>query len=236
MIKYQLATFSYNKPTNLEWSDGMMKPKQKKRGLLLILAAAAMILSACGAAAEAEPTTDPNMVFTQVAETVMVSMTQTSQAMPPTATPEPTATPAPTQPPVPTVDLTQATQSAVPTVALGPTATVQIYGDGAQWKNQSPMDGKVFSEGEEFTFHVCWINIGSTDWDETFYLKFADGNNLWSNTKTFYVGDIVEPGDTWCFDLPSVAPWSAGSYITRWYLYDGDGNFINEVYFSYKVE
>lgn len=215
-----------------------MKNKMKKSlGLVAFFAVAAMLLSACGAATPAEPTTDPNVIFTQVAETVMVSMTQTSEAMPPTATPEPTATIAPTQPPVPTVDLSQVTQAAtIATVPLGPTATVQLFGDGAKFNTQSPADGKVFSTGEEFTYHVCLGNIGSTDWDTSFYLHYVDGNRLWSNTSKFYVGDIVEPGEKWCFDLPSVAPYNPGSYVTYWYMRDGDGNNFFEVYFSYKVE
>lgn len=226
----------------MEWSDGMMKPMQKYRGLFLVLAAAAMILSACGAAAEAEPTTDPNMVFTQVAETVMVSMTQTSEAMPPTATPEPTATLAPTQPPVPTADLTQATNAAaaVPTVALGPTATVQLFGDAAKWNTQSPMDGKVFSKAEDFTFHVCMSNVGSTDWTTEFYLNYVDGYNACFDSKV-YVGETISPDDTdpkWCFDLSCRAPETPGTYTTYWFMKDNDGNKVlnGEVYFTYKVE
>ena len=79
-----------------------MNTKTRITAWVSMLALAALVLSACGPAAPAEPTLDPNMVFTQVAETVMVSMTQTAQAMPPTPMPEPTATTAPTQPPAPT--------------------------------------------------------------------------------------------------------------------------------------
>jgi len=111
-----------------------------------------------------------------------------------------------------------------------------VYGDAAKFNTQSPLDGKVFKTGQEFTFHVCLGNIGTTDWDTSYYLHFVDGNRLWSNTSKFYVGDIVEPGDKWCFDLPSVAPYSPGAYNTYWYLRNGDGDKIFEVYFNYKVE
>ncbi len=195
----------------------------------------ALTLSACGLAAPAEPTQDPNMVFTQVAETVMVSMTQTAEAMPPTPTPEPTATPQPTPTTAPTIDpATIPTQG--PAAPLAPTATIQRFGDSAQFNTQSPMDGKVFKTGEDFAFHVCLGNNGSTEWNTKYYLEFVSGQRLWSNTKYFYVGNIVKPGGKWCFDLPSVAPYSPGSYITRWYFKNPDGQFILEVYFSYKVE
>ena len=198
-----------------------------------MLALTALVLSACSPAAPAEPTLDPNMVFTQVAETVMVSMTQTAEAMPPTPTAEPTATTAPTQPPAPTVDISIPTLTPQP---IGPTPTVQLFGDSAKWNTQSPLDGKVFKPSEQFPFHVCLGNNGSTNWDGTYYLEWMSGYRLWTNAKTFKVGDLVKPGGTWCFDLPSVAPVEPGSYITRWYFRNPDGQMFYEVYFNYKVQ
>jgi hypothetical protein len=216
----------------------MKKSMQKVFGLTALLLVTAFLLGACGAAAPAEPTTDPSVIFTQVAETVMVSMTQTAQAIPPTATPEPTNTPAPTQPPVPTVDITAPTQSpAFVQQPVGPTATVQLFGDAAKWNTQSPVDGKVFKVGADFTFHVCMGNIGSSDWDGSYYLGYIDGYKACFDSRT-YVGDVVEPGGKWCFDLPCKAPTTPGAYKTTWYLRDGDGNKIygGEVYFAYKAE
>lgn len=209
--------------------------KTKKMRLMVVAALAALILSSCGAAAPAEPTQDPNAVFTQVAETVMVSMTQTAEAMPPTPTPAPTATTAPTLPPVPTVD-PLATQQAIPTQPLGPTPTIQKYGDSARYNTQTPGDGKVFKKGEEFQFIVCFANDGATTWDKTYYLEWVSGFRLWNDTKYFYVGEEVEPGGKWCFYSPAVAPFDTGSYTTRWYMKNGDGEFMHEVYFTYSVQ
>jgi len=213
-----------------------MKNSTRKFAWACALVANIFVLSACGAAAPSEPTPDPNMVFTQVAETVMVSMTQTAEAQPPTPTSEPTPTPKPNKQPTPTVDLTLPTLATIPTQPLGPTATIQRYGDAAKWNTQSPLDGKVFKVGEEFVFHVCLGNIGSTDWDDKYYLEFVSGNRLWSDTSKFYITDLVKPNGVWCFDLPSVAPYNPGTYITRWYFKNKDGDFILEVYFAYKVE
>ena len=209
-----------------------MKKAHKNIAWSLILAFSLIFLSACGAAAPAEPTQDPNMVFTQVAQTVVVSMTQTAEAMPPTATPEPSPTPEPTQSSPPTPFPTQAGPAQPP----GPTPTIQRFGDAAKYNTQDPKDGRVFKVSEQFAFHVCFGNIGSTDWGTSYYLEYVDGFNLWSNTSTFYIEDVVEPGGTWCFDLPSVAPWNPGGYITRWYLKNPDGEFMHEAYFNYKVE
>jgi hypothetical protein len=175
------------------------------------------------------------MIFTQVAETVMVSMTQTAEAMPPTPTPEPTATPEPTPTTAPTIDPASIPTQG-PALPAAPTATIQRVGDAAKWNTQSPIDGKVFKIGEEFTFHVCLGNIGTTEWGPKYYLRYVSGNRLWSNENNFYIGGTVKPGGTWCFDLPSVAPYSPGSYITRWYFKNPDGQFMLEVYFAYKVE
>jgi hypothetical protein len=211
-----------------------MNKRIAKMVATLVLASA--ILSACGIAAPAEPTQDPNAVFTQVAETVMVSMTQTAEAMPPTPTPEPTATMAPTLPPIPTVD-PLATQAVPPTQQpIGPTATTQRYGDSAQYNTQTPVDGKVFKKSEEFQFIVCFGNNGSTTWDKKYYLEWVNGFRLWSNEKYFYVGEEVKPGGKWCFYTPAVAPHSSGPYTTRWYMKNGDGEFMHEVYFTYSVE
>lgn len=219
----------------------MKKMKQKSLGLVVLLAAAALIFSACGAAAPEEPTPDPNVVFTQVAETVMVSMTQTSEAMPPTEAPLPTATMAPTQPPAPTVDV-QATASAaavVPTVALAPTSTVQLFGDAAKFNTQSPADGTSFKPNEDFVYHVCLGNIGDTDWDTGFNLKYVDGTKACFDNRT-YVGETIEPGGKWCFDLSCKAPESTGTFTTYWDFRDADDNQIlvdglPGVYFTFKV-
>lgn len=210
----------------------MKKSMKKTLGLIAVLTTAALMLSACGAAAPAEPTTDPNVIFTQVAETVMVSMTQTSQAMPPTSTPEPTATTAPT----PTFFPTEPA-APLPTVAMGPTPTVQMYGDAAKWNTQSPVDGKVFKADEAFTFHVCMGNVGSTYWTTAYYLGYIDGQKPCWKTKT-NVGKSVAPGGKWCFDLECKAPSAGGVYTTYWFLKNGDGTKVTngEVYFTYKVQ
>jgi len=214
--------------------------KQKNKILwFLPLGILIVFLSACSGGANAEPTQDPNVVFTQVAETVMVSMTQTAEAVPPTATPEPTATQLPTMPPTATVDpnaLPTATTIVVQQSSSGfPTATSQRYGDGAKWNTQSPVDGTVLDKSQSFTFHVCLGNIGSTDWTTKYYLQYVSGQQLWRDTTAFHLGDTVKPAGKWCFDLPSIAPDKAGEYTTRWYFKNGSGDSFFEVYFHYYV-
>jgi len=207
-----------------------MTKKMKKFSGFLILGLLVILLSACSGGVNAEPTQDPNVVFTQVAETVMVSMTQTAEAVPPTSTPAPTVTPMPSL--TPTIVSSAAT--ATPQQAY-PTATSQVYGDAAKWNTQSPVDGTVLEKSENFAFHVCLANTGSTDWTTKYYLNYVSGQQLWWDTTVFHVGETVEPGGKWCFDLPSIAPGKTGEYTTRWYLKNGSGDSFFEVYFHYYV-
>ncbi len=209
-----------------------MKLKSKLK-MTTFVVLTAVILSACGAAAPAEPTQDPNAIFTQVAETVMVSMTQTSEAMPPTLMPELTATTALTLEVTPTVIV--ATQPPAPTLPAGPTTTVPHVGDSAKCNTQTPADGAVFTPEERFQFIVCLGNNGTTQWDNTYYLEWMSGYNLWVSQRYWYIGETIEPGGKWCFYTHAVTPSDPGSYPTRWFMRNGSHVKMIEVYFNYKV-
>jgi len=210
-----------------------MKTKITKFAGISALVAFGLVLSACGAAAPTEPTQDPNMVFTQVAETVMVSMTQTAQAVPPTAMPEPTITPLPTQDTMPTQDPNLPTQAPP---QMGPTPTIQKFGDSAAYQSINPKDGTTFKTGDEITITICFKNDGSTDWTTKYYLQYVGGYKLWNNTTTWNVGKKIEPGDKWCFTLPAVTPYSPGDYITYYDMKNPDGQIMAQAYFAYKTQ
>lgn len=217
----------------------MNRMKQIKiTNLLIVFMAVAVITSACTGGAATEPTQDPDVVFTQVAETVMVSMTQTAEAAPPTATPQPSPTQLPPLPPTATVDPNAPTETAIPTQPIGSQPTQQCYGDCAKWNTQSPADGTTLGKHEAFTFHVCIGNIGSTEWTTAYYLEWA-GGYLLSGMTVINIGnpvdDTVPPGNTWCFDIPCTSPYNAGEYISRWYLKNSEGQTFLEVYFHYFV-
>lgn len=234
IIKMHACFFVYNTYSFLMEKDKMLKQSKKINGFL-VLGFAVILLSACTGGANAEPTQDPNVVFTQVAETVMVSMTQTAIAQP-SATPQPTATSMPTLPPTPTVDPNQPTATAqVSNQPAYPTATTQYYGDAARWNTQTPIDGTVLTRSQNFAFHVCLSNVGATDWTTKYYLQYVSGYQLWSSATKFYIGETVEPGGKWCFDLPSIAPDKVGEYTTRWYLKNNTNESFSEVYFHYYV-
>lgn len=212
-----------------------MKAKNRKIGWIICTAVTALVLSACGMGTPAEPTMDPNMVFTQVAETVMVSMTQTAESMPPTPTPEPTTTPEPTVTPMPTVDAL-ATQPATQPAGFA-TATVQYLGDKAAWRSNNPADNSSFNPRQGFPLTVCFDNVGNTEWNDEYYLEYASGTNLFPTQNRWYIdaGIKRKPGERWCFTIQVITPDNPGSYISRYYMKNPGGLFMEEFYYPFKV-
>ncbi len=205
----------------------------------LVIVAAGFFLAACSGGAPATPTTDPNMILTQVSETVMASITQTVAAMP-TDTPVPTNTPVPTPLPLPTQDLSMIPTEAPSNYPSIPTATSQHYGNWAAWFGQSPADGQTFAPNQVITFHGCMRNIGDTIWNSNYYLMYVSGPNLAGSAKTWRVGGAVKPGQSWCWDIYSTMPGSRGNFTTRYYFYSDQnvkmfGATGGEVFFTYNV-
>ena len=217
--------------------------KNKKRNFLswlMVLTAGAMLLSGCGVfGASAEPTTDPNMVFTQVAETVMVSMTQTAEAIPPTPTPEPTSTPEPTPTPEPTrePDEDEQAQPAQPAQPAAQAPTQQFFGDKARWLSNNPMDGATINRGQPATLTVCLSNVGSTEWNDQYYIQYASGQvpHPGSSRRFIDKGKKIKPGEKWCFTLEVFAPNDPGTYQTNWSMRNPERIFMEEFYWIYKV-
>ena len=203
------------------------------KGTILILLSG-MLLASCSSGAPATPTTDPNALFTQVAETVMVSINQTAAAMP-TNTPVPTNTRIPTPIPFPTQD-PNAIPTSQPAIPGYPTPTVQRTGNAAQWYGQSPADGLTYAPFQKVSFHGCMRNIGDTIWNTSYYLKFVGGKNLWGGTVTWPLGSAVQPGGVWCWDfIPGSMPESKGAYTTWFWFYSDHNKYIGDVYFKYTV-
>jgi len=203
----------------------------KYKGVLLLLVFGLLIAS-CGTGTPATPTTDPNLLFTQVAETVSASIDQTSAAIP-TNTPVPTQEPTATQIPLPTVD-----PNAIPTQAPAqsgfPTPTVQRYGDVALWTGQSPSDMFIVKQSSSFTFHGCMNNVGTTTWSPDYVLKYASGPDLWPKQRNWPIPDEIKPGEKSCYDIPAIAPVNPGTYTT-WWDFTNKGVMFYQVYFKFIV-
>jgi hypothetical protein len=200
-----------------------------RRAILLLIVA--LLLVSCAGGAPATPTTDPNTILTQVAQTVMVSFTQTAEAMP-TDTPTPIS---PTLIPELPTEMPVEQSSVTPIMPSLPTSTVQRYGDHAWWAAQVPADGTQAKAGSYGYFHGCLINNGTTTWTSDYDLVFASGWNVWPSQTTWPIGDQILPGKKWCFDMNVVYPGDVGEYMTRWYFKNPDHAVILEVYYHFYV-
>jgi hypothetical protein len=226
--------FRYNSQQS---NDGEKRPMKNlkliTKGAILILLSG-MLLSSCTAGAPATPTIDPNALFTQVAQTVMVSITQTAAAMP-TKTPMPTNTPMPTPMLLPTEDLSL-TPTSQPFLPGYPTPTVMRYGDAAQWYGQGPMDSLTYSANQKVNFTGCMRNIGTTTWNTGYYLRLVGGPNLWGTANDWKVGAVVKPGGNWCWTwIPGTMPAAKGVYTTWFYFYSDKNKYMGDVFFKYVV-
>ena len=175
----------------------------KKKFLIAIsiLVGVALLNSACGANVEPTPTTDPEVIMTEVAMTVEAEITQAALL-----TPSATATVAPTAtlPMVATQDLSALTtqqSSAIPTVAMtlpaaagAATQPVVTTADNAEWvEDVTVEDGDIFYENEYFKKVWKVKNTGSTTWDATYSLVNIDGNN-WKENVIVPLTTTVTPG------------------------------------------
>jgi|WetSurMetagenome_2_1015567.scaffolds.fasta_scaffold242122_1 hypothetical protein len=242
-----------------------MSTTMKKLSSIIALISV-IVLSACSAGQQAQPTIDANAVYTQAAATVQSQLTQTAEAMPtatatvaPTETPKviPTTTLAPTsmvgmvtltpgnlpaQPGQATLPATGGLDAATPTKVLGvlPTAgpgNGQKAGDYASFAYNVPADGKSFSKGESFLLALGLSNSGSTTWSATYQMVFIGGQAV-CREVAIPLGKTVKPGEKGEFDFGCSAPTEAGKYVSRWKLKNASGLYVggSEIYFQYTVQ
>ncbi|NMC80111.1 MAG: hypothetical protein GYA59_12180 [Chloroflexi bacterium] len=228
----------------------------------ILVMLAVVVLAACGGA-PAEPTLDPNEVYTQAAETVQAQLAETAAAQPspttaPTNTPQPTkgATQIATATILPGFQLTAmpgsqltalpgSTQAGIPTSAVAATTAVvslptatrpagQKVGDAAQWAYNVPADGSSVSAGEEFMLEIGISNIGSTTWTTDYTLQYVGGTQL-SGITVFNLENETKPGEKGVFNIWARAPGDLGQHSTYFNFFNGSGTYIYQVYFAFNV-
>jgi hypothetical protein len=228
-----------------------MKKKMQITGIIAITTIAlSLVISACGAAAPATPTTDPGAVYTMAAATVQAQLTQAALANPTAEPPTNTPEPSPTTPPVPTVEPTQpvaqqptlpfgaaGAATALPTVAnnlnpgLVPTRAVAVQegfqvGDFAQFQYSIPADGTVFAPGEQFQMETGFKNVGSVTWTTDYALVWIGGDQFSGVTRA-PLKAAVKPGEKAIFNVDQSAPGTPGKkYTSRWALVTQTGSYV----------
>ena len=93
--------------------------------------------------------------------------------------------------------------------------------------SQSPADGTTYTIGSPFT--TTWVlqNTGSADWEQSVYdVRFAGALNnvgLHTGADMYDLTFTVDPGQTYSFSVPMLAPTYMGQYGEAWEIVSGDG-------------
>ena len=210
----------------------------RKIGLLIVLGA--ILLSACGPKA-AEPTVNPDSIYTAAAMTVAAQLTEAA-ALNPTSTVTlvpPTQTVPPPTLQVSTVESTQGTAGqplassttlvlATLTQAAPPPSAPSKY----ELTGQTPGDSTQFAPGTRFDMNWTVKNTGTETWTEQYSIEFFIGDRLGGGhyTKTKYTfPKAVKPGESITLVVDMQAPAVAGEFFSWWKLKNDIGANFGDV-------
>jgi hypothetical protein len=189
-----------------------------------------LILTACGAGTPPTPTTDPNLIITQVAQTIEANLALTASAQPTeTLTPEPTQVPTetPTLAVTPLVVGTPGISTlALPTVPGGGTG---VSPDAMAFSADVTIpDNTQLSPSAAFTKTWRMKNTGTTTWNSNYQLVYWDGVPITEVEKVLPVKQVklsseVKPGAEGEVSVKMVAPSKNGTYKIWWRLLNPAG-------------
>jgi hypothetical protein len=185
------------------------------------------LLAACNLPnQEEEPTTDPNLAYTQAAQTVAAQLTQAAIGTPvvfPTLTSMPGVA-SPTSLPLTNTPLpsTTALPSATP---VPPTATgIPVPCDRGGFVDDITIDDDTEIPGGT-TFVKTWRlrNTGSCTWTSSYAVIFYSGDAMSGPATSQLTTGSVPPGATIDVSVTLIAPVAAGTYRGEWRLRNAAG-------------
>jgi len=197
-----------------------------------------LVITACGIGEPKTPTPDPNLIITQVAQTIEANITLTAAAMPSaTLTPEPTQTPAST-------NTSAVTATPAGTLALSTPGLPTIPSGGTTGSADSMAfaadvtipDNTQLSPSSEFTKTWRVKNTGSTTWNSGYQLVYWDGVPGNEVEKVLPVKQVkltseVKPGAEADVSVKMVSPSKNGTYKIWWRMVNPQGNpFGDQLY------
>ena len=213
-------------------------PKTRILFTCLFVLLIGLVLTACGMGEPKTPTPDPNLIITQVAQTIEANITLTAAAMPAaTLTPQPTQTPASTN--TPAITATPAGTLALPTLGLptipsgGTTGSADAMAFAA---DVTIPDNTQLSPSSEFTKTWRVKNTGSTTWNSGYQLVYWDGVPGNEVEKVLPVKQVkltseVKPGAEADVSVKMVSPSKNGTYKIWWRMVNPQGNpFGDQLY------
>lgn len=219
----------------------------KKLAWLALSITAAAALTACNIGATPAPTLDVEAIYTQAAQTAFAGfaaqMTQTAQAMPPTAmpsnTPLATFTLLPTFPPLtggsPVPGTTPGLLATPITLATpGATLVVDSCNNSGFGGDISIPDGTVLKPGQDFVKTWALQNLGTCKWAAGYTFVFVAGDKMDGYDIRFQSGagdkkmiwPVVNPGETVEIDIEMTAHVAEGDYTGCWRMKDDKGYYF----------
>jgi hypothetical protein len=175
---------------------------------LFLLVAIISILAACNLPSKANPTQDPNAVFTAAALTVQAQLTQSTPFSTPTLPP-------------PAATNTSVSFPTLPASPRPPAASATPVCDQAAFvKDVNIPDGSQISPGGTFTKTWRLKNAGVCTWSG-YTLVFESGNAMGSTSPQTI--ETVLPGEEVDLSVNFTAPAAAGSYRSYWQIRNSSG-------------
>jgi hypothetical protein len=185
-----------------------------------LLAIFLFTLAACGKGTQGTPTaSNPDLVYTQIWETVVVGQTQTQAALPPTQaatnTPEFTSIPKDTNTPLVSSTPAAGDTSITPVVRNTPNPSTGEACDNAIFVTDVTYpDNSEVPAGQAIIKTWRIKNLGPCTWNQDYRLAFAwggDGTNWKTNSLVHFV-ELVPPGDMIDLSIELDVPTELGTY------------------------
>ena len=221
-----------------------------RKCLWLAISILAVGLASCNMGKAPEPTTDVSGVYTSVASTMISQLngqlTQTAQAVPPTALASPTVLD--TLAPLPTLALTLLSTNAIgststtPLVVLTPVSGTPLVGvaagssstavgcaDSIFVQDMTIPDGTVETAG--IVFQKTWRmrNTGTCAWGGGFKFAFAYGTKLGTGPLTITLTtDSIPAGGSKDFGITLTAPSVPNTYTGCWKMQTDQGYWFGQ--------
>ena len=111
--------------------------------------------------------------------------------------------------------------------------------EGCLLVSQDPVDGTVFGAGTSFNTNWVLQNSGSEGWVSGEYdIAFVGAvNNIYlhQGADLYDLASTVEPGSTYAFTVPMIAPFDPGTYGEQWQVVRGNQS-VCQFYVYIKVE
>jgi Ig-like domain from next to BRCA1 gene len=211
-----------------------MSPRKKIGFALLMISI--LLLAACTPAADAEPTPDTNMVYTQAAQTVAAQLE--AQTTPePTLDPNLIRTEAAQTVEASMADMaTETPAAALATIAplntvaplpvlSSPTAGIPATsaGNSAEWRGQWPTDGSSITIGNDTDIQWTLKNTGTKTWTTEYTYRFYIGDGQFHKYSSYVLPKEVLPGEEVTLTVDAKSNLGNGEYYELWVLTDEFG-------------